>query len=159
MAQTSTYFGLINNPLFEMNTTGGSTYTSYSGEIISVAWGGGARKAGEVNTYDGDTPIIGEGKRESVELTVRYVYSGSGAASASFGTILQGIYENTTAASLRGIYVRFSPSGSAAGRWRQTSSGSGILITPPYQTVEAGQTDPVMGEVTIKFPGFTTGSI
>ncbi len=159
MAQTTTFYGVINNPLFEMNTTGGSTYTSYSGEIISVKWGGGARKAGEVNTYDGDTPIIGEGKREAVELTVRYVWAASAAGSASFISTLIPIYENTAAASTRGVYVRYSPSGSAAGRWRMTASGSGVITSLTYPDVAADQTDPVVGEVTIKFPGFTSGSI
>lgn len=167
MAQTTNYWGFISGGStlrVEYNTTGGSAFTDASGELISWSWGAGERNVGEVNTIDGDLPLVTAGKLAATDVTVRGVYTG---ASTGFWQDANAAYQNGTA-----LYARYYPAGSAAGRYRwssgnnavgsagSTTNGAGYVTARPVPGLDATASgDPFTYEVTIRFAGFTGGSL
>ena len=161
MAQTTNYFGLASgSPRLEYNTSGGSTYTDASGEIVSVTWGAGERGVGEINTLDGEYAIIAPGKVAATEMTIRAVYTGT---SSGFWTDASTSYETGSP-----IYLRYYPAGSAANRYRYTSgtngaasaagsanSGACYVMGRPVANADASTPDVFTYEVTIKAVTFT----
>jgi len=164
MAQTTNVFGLISgSPKFEHNTTGGSTFTDDSGEIVSWTMPDNERGVGEVNTIDGDLPLLAAGKIKAGQLTVRGVYTG---ASSGLWIDCKNSYENGTP-----VYIRTYPAGSAAGRYRfssgnnavgsagSTTNGACFVQKRPYPVIDATTPDVFTYEVSIMCPGFTGGSL
>lgn len=165
MAQTTSFFGLISgSPLLEYNTTGGSTFTNATGEIVSVDMPDNTREVGELHTLDGDLPLIAPGKIKAGVMKVRGVYTG---ASTGFWQDALNAYQAGTA-----LFFRFYPAGSAAARYRFSSGnnavGSAGSTTNGYCYV---QKRPVTGaidaekamvfdyEIDIMTPGFTGASL
>ncbi len=124
-------------------STDGSDWTDISGFAASVAVSGGDRQSGETYTFDGDTPIIGGGKREPLEVTVRVVYTEG--ASDPF-EIVRPVYEAKS-----DFYVRWSPKGGASSEFMFTSD-AGIITNAPYPGGESGSGNLVMFEFTLKTP-------
>ena len=147
---SSNAVGLFSAPYFGMNTTGASTYTNYSNEIVSVTMSGGARKSSDTNVLDVDDPVVVQGKREPTEFTVRALYT---ATSAGLWNVVHSAIEAGSFA-----FIRYAPGGSAAGRYHLTTSGSAVFTGAPYVSVEAGSGDPIMFEFTVRAPGVTAGS-
>lgn len=124
----------------------GSTWTDISGFANSIGIGGGERNVGEFHTADGDTPVLGAGKRSSLELTVRILYTEG--VSDPFATVLSA-YENATP-----LYVRYSPLGGQATENMFTSS-AGIVKTHPYPQGEVQAGDPTAIEFTVQVASIT----
>lgn len=167
MAQTTNFWGFISGGStvrVEYNTTGGSSFTDASGELISWSWGAGERAVGQVNTIDGDQPLVTAGKLSATDVTLRGVYTG---ASTGFWPDANASYQNGTA-----LYLRYYPAGSAAGRIRWSSGtnavgsaasatgGACYVITRPTPGLDATASgDPFTYEVTVRAAGFTGGSL
>jgi len=59
-------------------TDGSTTWTDCSGFANSIAVSGGERASGEAYTFDGDTAIIGKGKRAPLTVTMVAIYTETG---------------------------------------------------------------------------------
>ena len=123
----------------------GSTWTDVSGFGASVAVSGGERQVGSQHTMSGDTPIVKGGKRNVVQLTVRYVYTEG--ASDPF-EILRTQHEIAGGP----LYAQYSPE-EPGGFWFTT--GLGVLENPGYPGGEAGSGDIVMSEFVMSCAALT----
>ena len=123
---------------------GWGTMSDISGEGAAVAPAGGDRAFGEVNTFTGDVPIVTPGKRASVGVTVRIVYTVS--ATEAFVQV-KALYE-----AAGGIcFLSWSPGGDATvvyEVWRNSTEG-GIITAFSYPGGEAGDGAPCMCEFTV----------
>ena len=122
-----------------------TTWVDISGQGASVAVSGGERATGEQNTMDGDTPIVKSGKRSSLDLTCRFVYSET--AGEAF-EVLRVQYETEKGP----IYVQYSPV-EPGGFWFTT--GLGIMTSLLYPGGDAGSGDVVMSEFVTKCASIT----
>ena len=138
MAQTTDGMSFIAARAFV--SPDGSTWTDVSGFGASIAVSGGSRATGEKNTFEGDTPIVTAGKRSSIDLTCRFVYTEE--ASDPF-EVLRAQYE--TSGGL--LYVQYTPK-EPGGFWYKT--GAGIIQDLEYPQGEADSGDPVLSEFTVK---------
>ena len=114
----------------------GSTWTDVSGHGASVAVSGGERVVGAQHTMEGDVAIIKGGKRNPLQLTVRYVYTEEAADPFE---IIRAIHEDAPG----DFYVQYTPV-DPGGFWFKT--GLGVLENPGYPGGEAGSGDIVMSE-------------
>lgn len=164
MAQTTNFFGLISgSPKLEYNTTGGSSFTDASGELVSVTLPDNERGVGNVNTIDGDQPLLAAGKISAGTMTVRGIFT---SASSGFWYDALQSYQNGTA-----MYFRHYPAGSAAGRYRfssgtnavgsagSTTNGACFVQSRPVHAVDATAAEVFTYEINIMCPGFTGGSL
>jgi len=127
----------------EISTDSGSTWSDISGFFNSIGIGGGERNIGEFFTADGDTPVLGAGKRASLELTIRILYTEG--VSDPWVTFLSG-YENASA-----IMVRFSPLGGDTNENMFTSTDGYVKShVYPQGSVEVG--DPTPCELVLQVP-------
>lgn len=113
-----------------------------TGTAISAA--GGDRAFGEVNTFDGDVPIVTPGKRGSVSVTVRYAYTDS--STEAFHQI-RALYETAGGA----IQLAWAPNGTSTNYfevWRNSTAG-GIITAFSYPGGEAGDGAPALCEFTV----------
>lgn len=138
MAQTTGGFvGVATKVEYSLN---GSSWTDVSGYSMSVAWGGAARGKADRFTFDGDVPIVGVGKRPSVDITFQFVYTEGGADPFA---VFWSAYENKTP-----IWFRWSPKGAVSGSFEFTSdSGFITACTPPV--ADASAADVVMLELVL----------
>jgi hypothetical protein len=125
----------------------GSTWTDVAGHGASVAVSGGERATGEAHTMDGDTPILKAGKRASLDITVRFVYTET--ASDPFD-IAQTAYETAGGA----LYCQYRALN--GGNW--FSTGAGIITSLLYPGGETGDGSVVMSEFVIKCATITDAS-
>jgi len=116
----------------------GSTWTDVSGHGASIAVTGGDRVTGEQNTFDGDTPVVKPGKRGSIDLTCRYIYTEEAADPFE---VLRAIYETAGGA----CYAQYSPKD---GFWYTTSEG--ILMQHEYPGGDASSGDVTMSQFVMK---------
>lgn len=130
-------------------STDGVSYTDYSGETNSVALANGDRMTGAAYTFDGDEAILGVGKKQPINVTVRAIYTNLDASAAR---ILRTSYENKS-----DLYVRWSTPDGGAGDRQYTTHGK--VTTAPYPSGEAGSADPVTVEGTVYAAGITVTSI
>lgn len=141
MSQTTDGMSFIEAEVFV--SADGVTWTDAGGFAASVAVAGGDRATGEQATYDGDTPIVKAGKRASVDLTCRYVYTEEVADPFE---IVRAQYETEKGP----LYVQYSPKD---GFWYKT--GLGIITSFLYPGGEAESGDVVMGEFVVKCAAMT----
>ena len=141
MAQTTNGLSFIAARVFV--SPAGSTWTDVSGHGASVAVGGGSRTVGEQNTFSGDTPIIKAGKRGSIDLTVRYVYTEEAADPFE---VIRAQYETVGGA----LHVQYTPDEDF---WFKT--GAGVIQDFTYPQGEALSGDVIMGEFTVKCAALT----
>lgn len=164
MAQTTNVFGLISgSPRLEYNTSGGSTFTDASGEVVSWTLPDNERGVGSTNTVDGDLPLLAAGKISAGTMTVRGVTT---SASSGFWYDALQAYQNGTP-----LYFRVYPSGSAAGRYRfssgtnavgsagSTTNGACFVQKRPVHPVDAAAAEVFTYEIPIMCAGFTGGSL
>lgn len=138
MAQTTDGLSFIRAKVFV--SPDGSTWTDASGFGASIAVSGGARGAGEQNTFDGDTPIVTAGKRVGIDLTVRFVYT-EGAPDPF--EIVRAQYETEGGP----LYVQYTPV-EPSGFWFKT--GAAIITELQYPQGDADSADAVLSEFTVK---------
>lgn len=128
----------------------GSSWTDISGFANAVTDTSQDRTSGEDYTFDGDTAIIGVGKREPVESTIRIIYT-EGAGEP--WKVLRAAFENAT-----DYYVRYTVKAATTGNSRFTS-GKGQIISCPYPEIDTTSGDPVACEFTFKHPGWTEAAV
>ena len=138
MTQTTDGLSFIKAKVFV--SPDGSTWTDVSGFGAGISVSGGSRGAGEQNTLDGDTPIVVAGKRASLDVTVRYVYTEEAADPFE---IVRAQYE--TEGGL--LYVQYSPE-DPGGFWFKT--GAAVLTEFGYPVGDADSADVVLSEFTVK---------
>lgn len=110
---------------------------------VSVAVSGGERSTGEQNTMDGDTPVLKSGKRASLAVTVRFVYTEE--ATEPF-ELARAQYETAGGA------FRFQW-GPKDGFWYDT--GDGIITNLLYPGGEVGPGTIIMSEFVVKCASIT----
>lgn len=138
--------------LVELNPGGlPGAWTDISGWDCAVADSGGDRQMGEVYTTDGDTAIIGQGKRQPRDITVRAVYTEQ--ATDPYALALAA-YRNHTV-----LQVRWSPLGGDTGEKRYTTNSTySFVINCPPPVGEAGSGDPTVFEFTVHTSDVTQDS-
>ncbi len=122
----------------------GTTWTDMSGHGSSIGQAAGDRKTGEVNTFDGLLPIVKGGKKNSLDMTVRFVYTET--ASDPFD-IAQAAHESDSGE----FWVQYRAL--AGGNWFKT--GAGLITSLTYPQGEAGDGAVVMSEFVVKCAGLT----
>lgn len=122
-------------------STNGSVWTDIGGHATTVEVDGGERKVGKGFTFVGDTPILFRGKRDSIQLKVRSLYSEG--ASDVF-EIVRNAYDTNS-----DLYLRWSPQGGQSGEFMFTSS-TGIVKECPYPSGDAESEDPVFFDFTLE---------
>jgi len=105
---------------------------------------------GEIYTLDGNTAIIGAGKKEPLEPSINIVYNETDAD--AYETVRE-LFEQTGCDNA--FYVRVTPRGDGAG-YEQLTSGEGRLTGFTYPQLDAASGDPIMGGFKFKIPGWTT---
>lgn len=117
-------------------------WTDISGYGAAVSDSGGERQLGEAYTFDGDTAIIGKGKRQPRDITVRTLYTEG--VSDPYAKVLAA-YRNGTV-----LQVRWSPFGGDTNEKRYTTNATYSYVTNcPPPAGEAGSGDPIMFEFTV----------
>lgn len=121
----------------------GATWVTIADHGASVAVTGGERTTGEQNTMEGDTPIVKAGKRASIDVTCRYVYTEEAADPFE---VIRAAYE-TAGGPLR---FQYSPKD---GFWYDT--GNAICIQHQYPGGDVMSGDVIMSEFVIKCASLT----
>lgn len=134
------------NAKIEISVDGGSNYTNISGQSNSLTVGGGDREIGSFFDAQNDTPTLGAGKRQPLELGLRVKYTETDAEAQG---VLASAYENATE-----TIVRYSPKGGNTGD-RVYTSDAGFVQTNPYPGQEVESGDPMRLEFTIIVPKLT----
>lgn len=124
----------------------GSAWTDVSGFANSVSVDGGERAVSEFFTMDGDTPILTSGKRSSLEVNIKAVYTEAGSDPYAMAIAA---YEGNT-----NLYARWSPKGGLSTNF-QFTTGKGIVVAPVYPQGAADSADAVQIEVQLKVPTIT----
>jgi len=148
MAQTSNALSWASCKI-ELSANG-SAWTDVSGFSNSVSVDGGERGVGEFFTADGDTPILTAGKRSSLEVTVKAVYTEAGSDPYAMATAA---YEGNSA-----LYVRWSPKGGVSTNFQFTTA-RGHVLKPVYPQGAADSPDAIAIEVTIKTASITKSAV
>ena len=151
MAQTATGLSFIAADVSV--SADNSTWLDISPFATTVGVEGETRKTGEVNTFDGDTPILKSGKRESVKVTVKYVYTEDAADTGAFETV-RTQYE--TAGGL--LYLRYSPKARVSDVFEFTT-GAGIVTDFGYPQGECGDGEPLCDEFTVACASLTKAAV
>jgi ABC-type glycerol-3-phosphate transport system substrate-binding protein len=122
-------------------STNGTTWTDISAAATAVEVKGGDRKTGEAYSYSLDYPVITQGKREPINVTVKALYTEG--TSEAFETA-RTAYEAGTS-----LYVRWSPKGGSTGSF-QFVTDPGIVTSLVYPAGEAEKGDPLLCEFTVE---------
>ena len=148
MAQTTNALSWANCKI-ELSANG-SAWTDVSGFANSVSVDGGERAISEFFTSDGNTPILTAGKRSSLEVTVKAVYTEAGSDPYAMAIAA---YEGNTA-----LYVRWSPKGGLSTNFQFTTA-LGHVLKPVYPTGAADSADAIAIEVAIKTATITKSAV
>lgn len=146
MAQTTGAMNTIGG-LVEISTDGVPTWTDISGFLNMVEPGEGVRQTGSIFTADGDTPIVGAGKREMLSLVVNIAYTEGG--SEPWETV-RGVYE----AGDTDVQLRWSPAGGTTGDFQFTSA-QGHVSSLGYPGVDPNTAAPSVLSFTLATPYYT----
>lgn len=144
MAQTTDAKSFVNSKIEIAPETAGvaGTYVDYSGSGNAIEMSGGDRMSSEAYTSDGDTPIVSEGKREPLEITVKGLYTEVAAELTEF---LRAKYEANER-----IYLRWSPTqADVSGDFIYTTTRA-VIINPVYPSGDASSADLIPVEVTLR---------
>lgn len=131
-------------------STDGSTWTEVSGAANAVEVSGGERVTGSQPTFTGDTMILKAGKRGTITVTVRGIYSPD---ADEVYALAKTSYESGGT-----FYVRWSPGGGDAGDLGYTTD-AGIIKNPPYPGGSADSGDPILTEVQVETEYITQSTI
>jgi hypothetical protein len=137
--------------MVEVRPAGGA-WTDISGWGATVAVSGRERQVGEGFTHDGDHAIIGVGKLQPADVTVRCVYTEGGLD--PYAIVLPPLENHTV------LQVRWSPYGGQVGEKQYTTNltHSHVINCPP-PAGEAGSGDPIMLEFTVRTSDIAAASI
>lgn len=129
-------------------STNGSAWTDISGLANELTVEGGSRQSGEVYTAEGDTPIIGAGKREPLNVKVKIVYTESGADAFE---IMRAQYETAGGGP---VYIKWSPKGNDPTEFVYTTT-AGVLVDFGYPGGPVEPGDPLTVEMGVKVAAIT----
>jgi hypothetical protein len=128
--------------MVEVRPVGGA-WTDISGWGATVAVSGRDRQVGEGFTHDGSHAIVGHGKLQPLDVTVRIVYTEGGID--PYAIVLPPLENHTV------FQVRWSPYGGQAGEKQYTTNLThSHVISCPAPSGEAGSGDPIMLEFTVR---------
>jgi hypothetical protein len=130
----------------------GAAWTDISGVTQSITAFTQTRNSGEAYTFEGDTAIIGFGKRTPMDITVNIVYSETDAEAYE---VIRTRFETDCGAA---VYLRWSPGGGDAGD-EQITSGAGQVTSWDYPMADATGGDPITCSFTVRVPGVTTSIV
>ena len=147
---TQTTGGMSAYDMYVAFSTNGSAWTDVCGAANAVEISGGERVTGAQPTFCGDTMILKRGKRGTLTVTVRGVFS---ADADEVYSLAQTAYEAGSA-----FYVRWSPGGGDAGDLGFTTS-AGIVKNAPYPGGSADSGDPILTEVQLEVEYVTESTI
>lgn len=139
MTQATTYISPRDYKI--ERSANGSSWTDIGGFVNGISVPAQTRMVGEEYTFDGDTAAIGAGKREPVDITVRYLYSEG--ASDPF-EIWRADFETPTQ-----TYLRWSPKNGQTGEFVFTTPASWINSFG-YPGAEAASGNPVTVEMALR---------
>lgn len=151
MAQTEGAMNSIGGKI-ELSVNGTPTWTNISGFINMVDPGQSVRQTGVIYTADGDTPILGGGKREPLEIVVSIAYT-------------EGVSDPFTvieAAHLSGsqtIQLQWSPAGGGVGDYEFTSDSVGLIKNLSYPPIDPNSPAPTIVTFTIETLSYTLSTI
>lgn len=133
MAQTT---GAISSREFIISRSpDGSAWTDVSGFDCKITPAQGTRKVGQVNTFDGDLPIVTIGKRQAQVFHVDFVYT---EGASDFFEIARIAFEAAT-----DFYLRYAPKGGQTGEFLFTTL-FGKIQNLDYPQGDANSGDPVI---------------
>lgn len=142
MAQT-TGGKTFTDAVIEYSIDEGSNWVDISGFANKVTNSGGARKTGEIYTADGDTAIVGQGKREPTETVVSITFT---EATADPFNILEPYHKAGSP-----VAVRWASDGTAAGAMQFTTDVTyDVLINIFHPGGDVAPGDPIVTEMTVK---------
>lgn len=146
MAQTANAITLKNAKV-EICTTG-STWTDISGHASEVKIPDGTRKTAEAYTFEGDTAIIGQSKREPLAVEVSIIYTVD--QTAAFN-VLHPYYVFGSS-----VGIRVTPTGQVTGAHDVFTSSSvatptagNVLKSISYPSGKADSAEPVTLKIAI----------
>jgi len=119
----------------------GAAWTDISGATQSWSGMTQTRTTGEAYTFDGDTAIVGVGKRTPMDVTFNIVYTETDADAYE---VIRTQFANTCGGN---YYVRVSPKGGNAGDEQITLYG--LLNSFTYPEMDASTGDVVMAAFNI----------
>ncbi len=128
------------NVKIEVSVDSGATWINISGQTNALSVGGGDREIGNFFDAANDTPTLGAGKRNPLEIETRVKYTETDSEAQG---VLASPYENATE-----TLIRYSPKGGASGD-RLYTSDAGFVQTNPYPGQEVESGDPLRIEFTI----------
>jgi hypothetical protein len=127
----------------------GTDWDDISGSVAAIEPGDAARQSGESYTLDGDTAILGGGKREPHDIEVRLLYTPT---TGEAFELARAIYETPGSA----CYLRWSPAGGGAGS-QEFTTVKGVMTRFLYPKGASDDAAPVPGGFTVRTP-YTTAS-
>lgn len=142
MAQTAVA-KTFTDSVIEYSLDDGTAWVDMSGFVNKVTNSGGARKTGEIYTADGDTAIIGQGKREPTETVVSVTFT---EATADPFNVIEAYHKAGSP-----VAVRWASDGTAAGADQFTTDVTyGVLLNIFHPGGDVAPGDPIVTEMTVK---------
>ena len=133
-------------------STDGSDWTDISGHANKVMPDDAARRVGEKYTFDGETPIVKVGKRESISISVGIIYTEEAADAYE---VARGQFESTGGGS---FYLRWAPGGGDSGE-KQYTTDEGFVKSFPYAPVDSEEDGPMSLEFEVQTADITSSTI
>ena len=129
---------------------GGTTWTDYSDNLSVVDPPTQTRPSAEAYVFGEDTAVLGAGKLEPVEVTVRAVFE-EGTATPFYAVLAEFI---TACGDM--VAVRWSPGGCTTDNDSfRTSTTASEVLSLTYPGGDAGSADVLMFEFTVRSPDIT----
>ena len=129
-------------------STDGVTWSDLAGQANQVTMSGGERAVGDAYAFNKETPSVAVGKRASVRLNVRVLYTETATEAYK---VLKAIYENGTR-----FYFRYAPLGGQTGEDWLTCDPDAVPVSLVYPGGEAAPGDPIQCEYVIATESLTT---
>ncbi len=152
MAQTTSAITLKNCKIEYNTTTTTTPWVDISGFANLWTPTGGARKDAQQYTFDGDTAIIGSGKREPMQIVATIVYTET--AADPYLTLLPYYTSGSS------IQLRATPTGQVTGTHYlfATAASGNVIKTLEYPGGAAEDGKPVVVKITLLTPSLTTST-
>jgi len=142
MAQT-TGGKTFTDAVIEYSLNDGTAWTDMSGFTSKVENSGGDRQTGEIYTADGDTAIIGQGKREPTETKITVVFT---EATADPFYVIEAYHKAGSP-----VAVRWASDGTAAGAFQFTTDVTyAVLVNISHPGGDVAPGDPIVTEMIVK---------
>ena len=130
----------------------GSDWDDISGHAQKVMPDAAARRVGEKYTFDGETPIVKVGKRESIGISVSIIYTEEAADAFE---VARGQFESTGGGS---FYLRWSPAGGSGGD-KQYTTDEGFVKSFPYAPVDSEEDGPMSLDFEMQCADITSSTV